>query len=292
MDIVNMVSFADLNLKRKTPMMTQDQIKKIHEIILDYNGDFDDYECIECFLADAGAGGGGNSWVADSMIEDWKDKTGKTHRGFIDKKYSEEYIRRYPNAIDKFRLVEPSRYKSEMYEATIRMIEQNLVTFPESYDGKGFITTLETDEKLIKQTKKEICEKLDKLDLSQTEYEEQLAEGLSKIDSAKQKVIKLDPYEELGLRQIDAMKEEIVNICRYKKESGKDSFRLPAHKDANTGISDNTLHDDRSYVTAMLCWYLSEKRVEHIRNKKKPKKENLASRFSGTIKQAKRNSIF
>ena len=29
--------------------------------------------------------------------------------------------------------------------------------------------------------------------------------------------------------------------------------------------------DDRAYVLAMLGWYLSEKRVEHIRNKKKQK---------------------
>lgn len=292
MDIVNIVSFADLNLKKKTPMMTQDQIKEIHKIILDYNGDFDDYQCIECFLADAGSGGGGNSWVADSMIEDWTDKSGKTHKGFIDKVYSAEYVKRYPNAIDKFKLIEPSKYKSEMYEATIRMIEQNLVSFPDVYDGKGFITTLETDEKLVMKTKREICENLDKLDLSPTEYEERLAEELSKIDSAKQKIIKLDPYEELSLRQIDAMKEEIVNICRYKKESGKDSFKLPAHKDADTGVSDNTLHDDRSYVTAMLCWYLSELRVAHIRNKKKPKKENIGSKLSGTMRSATRHKIF
>lgn len=29
--------------------------------------------------------------------------------------------------------------------------------------------------------------------------------------------------------------------------------------------------DDKAYILAMLGWYLSEKRVEHIRNKKKQK---------------------
>ena len=29
------------------------------------------------------------------------------------------------------------------------------------------------------------------------------------------------------------------------------------------------MHDDRAYVLAMLGWYLSEKRLEHIRNKKR-----------------------
>lgn len=74
MDIVNVVSFSDLGLRRKTPMMTQDQIKEIRKILLDYNGEALDYDNIEIFLADAGSGGGGNSWVRDSLIEDWKDK--------------------------------------------------------------------------------------------------------------------------------------------------------------------------------------------------------------------------
>lgn len=40
----------------------------------------------------------------------------------------------------------------------------------------------------------------------------------------------------------------------------------------------------------MACWYLSEKRVEHIRNKKKPKKKNLGQTFP--MRAAKRKSIF
>lgn len=44
---------------------------------------------------------------------------------------------------------------------------------------------------------------------------------------------------------------------------------MPAHKDADTGASEATMHDDRAYVLAMLGWYLSERRLEHIRNKKR-----------------------
>ena len=69
------------------------------------------------------------------------------------------------------------------------------------------------------------------------------------------------------------MKEEIVNICRVKREGGKDAFKLPSHKDADTGASEATMHDDRAYVLAMLGWYLSEKRIEHVRNKKKPQQD-------------------
>ena len=65
------------------------------------------------------------------------------------------------------------------------------------------------------------------------------------------------------------VKEEIVNICRTKREGGKDVFKLPPHKDADTGNSEATMHDDRAYVLAMLGYYLSEKRIAHIKNKKR-----------------------
>ena len=54
-------------------MMTHEQIREIHNILLDYNGDVIDYDNIDIVLADAGSGGGGNSWVRDSLILDWKD---------------------------------------------------------------------------------------------------------------------------------------------------------------------------------------------------------------------------
>lgn len=271
MDIVNVVSFADLGLRRKTPMMTQDQIKEIHNILLDYNGDTLDYDNIECVLADAGSGGGGNSWVRDSLIEDWKDKTGKIHRGLIDKEYinGDIYSQRYPNAVNKLKLIEPSKYKSEMFEALIKMVEADLIHFTEKYDNKGYLNILEVDNELMKSSEEKIRAELDKMDLDVNEYEEKLEEKLSEIESAKTKMYKLSIDEEVALVQIDAMKEEIVNICRTKREGGKDVFKLPPHKDADTGNSEATMHDDRAYVLAMLGYYLSEKRLEHIKNKKR-----------------------
>jgi hypothetical protein len=271
MDVVNCVSFIDIGLKRKTPMMTQDQIKEIKKILLDYNGDTVDYDNIEMVLADAGSGGGGNSWVRDSLIENWTDKSGKTHRGLIDKEYAPEYIGRFPEAIDKLKLIEPSKYKSEMYEALIKMVEANKITFPEKYDNKGYLNILEVDKSLMDRSEMSIREKLDKMNLSVDEYEERLDEELSMIDAAKTSIYKLSLDEEVALSQIDAMKEEIVNICRTKRESGKDAFKLPAHKDADTGTggSEATMHDDRAYVLAMLGWYLSERRIEHVRHKKR-----------------------
>ena len=44
---------------------------------------------------------------------------------------------------------------------------------------------------------------------------------------------------------------------------------MPAHKDADTGASEATMHDDRAYCLALLGWYLQERCLENIRNKKR-----------------------
>lgn len=51
-------------------------------------------------------------------------------------------------------------------------------------------------------------------------------------------------------------------MVRKKRDSGKDSFELIPEKA-------NKLHDDRSYCMALCAWFLSEKRAERIRNKKR-----------------------
>lgn len=293
MDIVNVISFADLGLRRKTPMMTKEQIKEIHNILLDYNGDTIDYDNIEIFLADAGSGGGGNSWVRDSLIEDWTDNSGRIHRGLIDKEYTngDIYAKRYPNAVPKLKLIEPSKYKSEMFEALIKMVEADKITFTERYDNKGYLNIMEVDNKLMKESEEKIRTELDKMDLDITQYEEELEERLSMIEAAKTSTYKLSLDEEVALTQIDVMKEQIVNICRVKRDSGKDAFKLPAHKDADTGVSEATMHDDHAYVLAMLGWFLSEKRLEHIR---KAPKRNYNPNFVDAlpIKTPKRVSHF
>ena len=280
LDIVNCVNFVDVNLKKKTPLMYQEQIEEIRKLLIDYNGTALDYENIECLLVDAGAGGGGNSWVVDTLIQDFTDKQGKKHRGLIDKEYSQEYVRRFPDAVNKLKMVEPSRYKSIMAEASILMTEADLITFPEAYDNKGYLNLIENDNELIEKTEKQLRAKLDKENLPIDVYERKLMAGLSKINSSKSSMYKLDVKEEVALSQITLMKEEIVNICRVAQDGGKDKFKLPAHKDANNGVSENTMHDDRFYTFIMLAWYLSEKRVEHIRNKRKSPTQDVKSYFS------------
>lgn len=227
--IVNCVNLLDVGKKRKSPMQTPDQVQYLKELILDYNGDAPDYENIEAVYIDAGSGGAGVN-IADYLMEDWVDKKGVKHRGLIDKEYSADYVKKFPNAIDKIRLMNPSQYKSEMYEALIQMMDQDVISFTENYDNKGYITVFDVDEKVLEKEKKKIEEKLKKQKLSEEEYKEQFEEELKNVSCMKTKMIKLDPYQEMALSNIDALKEEMVNMVRKKRESGKDSFELTPEK--------------------------------------------------------------
>lgn len=281
--IVNCVNLLDVGKKRKSPMQTPDQVQYLKELILDYNGDVPDYENIEAVYIDAGSGGAGVN-IADYLMEDWVDKKGVKHRGLIDKEYSADYVKKFPNAIDKVRLMSPSQYKSEMYEALIQMMDQDVISFTENYDNKGYITVFDVDEKVLEKEKKKIEEKLKKQKLSEEEYKEQFEEELKNVSCMKTKMIKLDPYQEMALSNIDALKEEMVNMVRKKRESGKDSFELAPEKQ-------NRLHDDRSYCSALLAYHISEKRRENIKNKKRTPDKNLLDSFKIRTPQ-KRESIF
>ena len=255
-------------------MRTPDQIEYLKQLILDYNGDAPDYENIECVLIDAGSGGGGVN-IADFLMEDWVDKRGKTHRGLIDKEYSEEYANRYPNAINKLRLVSPSQYKSIIYEALIEMLDIDAISFTSDYDNKGYLTVFEADEKKLEKEKKRISEELKAQGFTGDEFAKKLEEELSHASCVNTKTVKLDQFQEIALSNIDALKEEMVNMVRKKRDSGKDSFELTPEKA-------NKLHDDRSYTMALCAWYLSEKRLENIRSRKKPSAVDILDKLQVT----------
>lgn len=270
MDIVNCVNFLDLGMRKKRPKIASEQKSQLKQLMCDYNGkDALDWENIHTMI-DAGSGGGGNQMPPD-FFKGWKDSSGKNHRGMIDSKYSEEYVKANPGAVkDVIEFIEPSTYKADMFEALITMMEADLIRFPAPYDGKGYLSIVEYDNGVLEREEKKIREKLDTMDLDPVQYEIKLNEEISNLDVGKTTVYKLSPDEEAALKQIDAMKEEIVNICRIKRDGSKDGFKLPSHKDADLGgNSDNTMHDDRAYVLAMLGYELFRRRQEHLRNKKR-----------------------
>jgi hypothetical protein len=240
MNIVNSVSFSDIAKKKKTPIRTPEQIELLKQMILDYNGlNAADYENIEALMIDAGAGGGGVQ-IADYLMEDWLDKKGKKHKGLIDRETSSEDEKKFPNAVDKLRLIVPRGNRTPMFDAMVEMTNLDLVSFTAEYDMKGFINLFENIEVKGEDGKKEL--------------------------EQKSKMYKLSEDEEFALKSIDLTKEEIVNIHKFKSDGGTYKYALSADKK-------NKLNDDRGFCYAMLCWYLQEKRREDIVNKK-PKKVN------------------
>lgn len=236
--IVNCANLMDVGKKMKTPMQTPDQVRYLKQMILDYNAGIDAYGNILGVYIDAGSGGGGVN-IADYLMQDWETADGIIHRGLIDREYSSDYVSKFPNAVDKVRLLSPTAYKSVIYESLIEMMNQDKISFTSPYDNKGFLTLFDIDEETLAKEREKIVEKLKKKKLNQKDFEDQLAEELEKVQSVRTRIQKLTWQEELALANIDATKEEVVNIVRKKRDSGRDSFDLTPEKA-------RILHDDRA----------------------------------------------
>ena len=284
MRILNCINLIDIEKKRKTPMQTPDQVEYLKEIILDYNqGGDENYSNIIGIYIDAGSGGAGVN-IADYLMADWKGKDGKIHKGLIDKAYSEEYVKKFPNAVNKIHLMAPSQYKSEMYEAMIELINQDKIIFTSSYDNKGYLTIFDVDQEKLNRAKIEITENMKKAKVSEDDWEDKFQQEISKVQNVKTHIEKLNWQDEIALSGIDAMKEELVNMVRIKRESGKDSFEICPEKK-------NKLHDDRAYTMCMCSYALQCERRKNITQKKRPKTDaSLVA--SLTMRKGVRHSVF
>ena len=230
MRIQNVVNLINLEKKHKTPMTTPNQIKELKRLILAYNGEGKaDYENIVSICVDQGSGGAGTN-IVDFLWEDWEDDDGNIHRGLIDQDYSPEEVRLYPNAVkDKLHLLQPTKYKVEMFKALIEMTSMNLIEWPNEYDNRGYVNLMyEINTKTGEKTPR---------------YTEPSAQEIKDVSKKGIEFVReqhhLDYDEEIALKQIDAMKTELVNIYRFKQASGNDRFDLAPDKSSK-------LNDDRA----------------------------------------------
>ncbi|WP_270425507.1 hypothetical protein [Blautia intestinalis] len=284
MRLLNCINLIDIGNKRKSPMQTPDQIDYLKEIILDYNqGGDDSYSNILGIYIDAGSGGGGVN-IADYLMPDWKGKDGKMHRGLIDKEYSEEYVKKFPNAVNKIHLMSPTQYKSEMYEAMIELMNQDKINFTADYDGKDYLTIFDIDKEKYEKAKRELEAKYKKQKMSPEDIDYNIQKDLNNLQNVKSRTEKLNWQEQKALASIDALKEELVNMIRIKRESGKDSFELCPEKR-------NKLHDDRAYTCCMVSYALQCERRKFITNKKRPKAD-ISLVQSLTIRKGRISSMF
>lgn len=263
MRIQNVVNLLNVMKKKKTPMTTPNQIKELKRLLLAYNGEgVADYENILGLYIDAGSGGAGVN-ISDFLWEDWEDENGNMHRGLIDKEYSPEEAKLYPNAItDKMRLLQPSKYKVEMFRALIEMMDMNLIEWPNEYDNRGYIMVMyELNTKTGVKTPRYV-------EPTEKEVKELNKKGIEIV----REQYNLDRDEEVALKQIDAMKTELVNIYRFKQSSGNDRFDLAPDKAGK-------LNDDRAYVCAMAAYLLQQLRREHLVTRKKPNNANILDKL-------------
>lgn len=264
--LVNLINLMDTGKHIKSPMRTPDQVEYLKKVIVDYNGGAPGYSNIVGVFIDAGSGGGGVN-IADYLMPDWTDENGVHHDGLIDKTYSADYVSRFPNAVDKVRLIKPSEYKSVMYEALIELANQDKIKFTAPYDGRGYLTMFDVDENVIEKKKSELRVKYQKLNCSADEIDAKVQEDLNKM-TVGTKTVKLTWEEELALVNIDALKEELVNMVRKKRDSGKDSFELTPEKV-------NKLHDDRAYTLCLAAYALMCERRKLMLDK--PKRTSMES---------------
>jgi len=195
MNVVGGVSFADIAKKKKTPMRTPEQIELLKQILLDYNGQTADYENIGGLMIDAGAGGAGVN-IADYLMEDWHDKNGVLHKGLIDYIESEDYKSKFPNAVNKLKLLSPQKYKKILFDALIEMMGLDLISFTESYNGKGYLMINEDEGHPEKEPK----------------------------------MYNLSFEEEMYLINNDLAKEELVSMYRFDGTNGNYRYDLSSEK--------------------------------------------------------------
>lgn len=229
-DIINCVNMIDTATKQKYKLDSNRQLDELRNMILSYNGQNPDYEYLDSLLLDAGAGGGGVSTYADNLLKDWTDKFGKKHRGLIDKSSDiyVTYANKYPNACDKLRLISPKKYRTQMVEEFIELMDLGVIKFPYEYSGQEII------------------------------------KYVSGIDENGDEIFKsheLSNEEILSLTNIDLMKNEITSIHKSQNaEKTTINYSLSKEKE-------NKTHDDRFYTIILLAHRLYEIRRGTIVNK-------------------------
>ena len=196
MRVVNCINLIDIHKKKKTPVIIQKQVEILREIILAYNkGGNSQYSNIYGIYIDGGSGGQANA-IVDLLMEDWVDENGEIHYGLVDLDHETNGMIHNPNAVtDKLHVVDPNKYKSEMFDAMIDLIKSDKMEFTAEYENRGYLM-------------------------------------MFKEERGESKSIKYDLTndEQSALANIDLMKDELVNMVRIKRNNGRDGFEIADEK--------------------------------------------------------------
>lgn len=227
-EICHCVNFVDIDADANVKLDSNRQLAGLRKIIGSFSGNTAaDYEYIDAVLIDAGSGGGGVSTYADALLNDWTDDFGYTHHGLIDASYdvyaSSTYQDMYPNAVDKLRIINPQKYRNQIFGEFIDLSNMGLLRYP--YECNGDTISYVTGTKKHGGEVEDIMVTRD-----------------------------LTDEEMLSLQNIDLMKTELTSITKTENAARTAVTYVLSRSSTNTG------HDDRAYVAAMLAHHLYQKR--------------------------------
>lgn len=196
MELQNMVSLVDIATKKKIPKRLPEQVEDFKDLLLKYNGNEKgrlDYENIKAIICDSGAGGQMVGGVADYLVENWKDKDGRMHKGIIDRnhKSSETAKGKYPDAVDIMKLVDPKGNRNAIFDSLEKMVKLGVVTFPAEYNDKDYLYFIN--------------------------------------DDGTEEKYNLSMEEKLSLAQFELLKTEVVTMCKYESQ-GNITYNYPPDK--------------------------------------------------------------
>lgn len=196
MKLQNMVSLVDIATKKRIPKRLPEQVDDFKELLLRYNGNEKgrlDYENIKAIVCDSGAGGQMVGGVADYLVENWKGKDGRMHKGIIDRnhKSSETAKNKYPDAVDIMKLVDPKGNRNAIFDSLEKMVKLGVVTFPAEYNDKDYLYFIN--------------------------------------DDGTEEKYNLSMEERLSLAQFELLKTEVVTMCKYESQ-GNVTYNYPPDK--------------------------------------------------------------
>lgn len=227
----------------KVLIQKPEQVEKLKEIILDYNGKASDYDNLYKVLIDAGSGGGGFD-IGQYLMKDWTSKDGGYHRGLIDPddEYMKPRLDDYPGAWNNLVMVNFTKNKTKMYEATQDILNQGLFFFPKNMNIRR-----------------------------EMEYVSENENGEIKIE-----YVKLNHDEVLTLTQMELAKEELVGMQKTKNNN-------VVRFDTSTEKKNAGMHDDRADVIAMICFEIAKLRAADALDVNKPEQKfsDLFNRYRG-----------
>lgn len=202
-NIVGCTNLVDIASRKKYKLDSNRQLEEIRNILLAYNGDNLDYEYIDSLQIDSGSGGGGISTYADQLLNDFVGPDGRPHKGLIDLQDDKYfgYRSRYPNAVDKVRLVSPRKYRTQMVEEFIELMELGVIRFPYTYNGADFL---------------------------------KVVNGVNEDGEEIMETYMLSQSEKIHLSQIDLMKTEICSIHKSTNAEGTSVTYALAKEKQNT----------------------------------------------------------